>query len=195
MKQLQPQRRHPVLLTVISLVVGFTLAASYSYYTKSAASERANASITVAPGDLHRTAPLVLDPAIQGLPKRWTQPGKLLIRYTVKNESPKPLPVTVIAAKFPGQVILESGAATFETPTGRLSRLISPGRTLRLNASVELIQALPCRQPLGELRVIDANSGAVLGLTPVHLSNAVGHGTGDDTADAAHHRQQGGENE
>ena len=191
MKHMRFYQKHSFWLTGLLLILGFTFAVNYGYYTKASAGERGNASITVSPGNLHRADPLVFAPDSLGQPKQWVQPGKILARYTIKNAGKEPLPTTVLAQQFPGPVMLQAGAATFEKPTGRLSRLIAPGQTLRVNVSIDLSTVTPRQHLLGELQVIDASSGAVLGITPVHLTNSqIQQTTGGDTShDASHHRQ------
>lgn len=159
-------------LTSLLLLLGFAFAVNYGYYTKASADERGNISVAVSPGKLNQSAPLLLDRAKQGQPKQWAQPDKILARYTIKNQSRQPLPVTVLASRFTVPVTLQSGAATFEKPTGQISRLIPPGQALRVNVSLNLSNVTARPQPLGQLQAIDTPSGAILAITPVHLATA-----------------------
>ena len=177
-------------LTGILLILGFAFAINYSYYTKAAASERGNASITISSRNVPQSKPLIIDLANQGQPKNLLQPNKHLARYTIKNESKEPLPITVIAIEFAGKITLQAGAATFEKPSNQLSRVINPGQSLRVNVTMDLSNVTPQHHLIGELQIIHDKTGAFLGLTPIHLTDSeMNYG---DQSDEGHQHHQGG---
>lgn len=181
---------HAYGISAILLLLGFIFAINYSYYTKASASERGAAEIIISSANVRQSNPLVIDLAKRGQPKNLVQPNKSLARYTIKNETNEALPVTVTAAEFAGKITLQAGAATFEKPSNKLSHLINPGQSFRVNVSIDRSATLNQDPLIGELWITHDNTGELLGVTAIQVIDS--EISNIDQSNAEHQHHQGG---
>ena len=185
------QRRSQIFAALL-LILGFAFAINYSYYTKAAANERGNMSLSIFPEGLSADAkPLMIDRASLGQLKNLVQPDKYAARYTIKNESQESIPIQIKAVETAGKITFESGAATFEKPSDHLSSVIDPGQSLRVNITIDLSNISPEQHLLGKVQITDEKNDIILGTTPIHLINS-NMNTTTTQANEEHHHHEGG---
>jgi hypothetical protein len=185
------QRRSQICAGLL-LILGFAFAINYSYYTKAAASERGNISITISTEALPtEEKPFMIDRASLGHLKNLVQPDKYAARYTIKNESQESIPIQIKAVETAGKITFETGAATFEKPSDHLSSVIKPGQSLRVNIAIDLSNISPEQHLLGKVQIIDEKNDIILGTTPIHLINS-NMNTTTTQANEEHHHHEGG---
>lgn len=185
------QRRSQIFAALL-LILGFAFAINYSYYTKAAANERGNMSLSIFPEGLSADAkPLMIDRASLGQLKNLVQPDKYAARYTIKNESQESIPIQIKAVETAGKITFESGAATFEKPSDHLSSVIDPGQLLRVNITIDLSNISPEQHLLGKVQITDEKNDIILGTTPIHLINS-NMNTTTTQANEEHHHHEGG---
>jgi len=192
MKFMKNKQRHSQICAGLLLILGFAFAINYSYYTKAAASERGNMSLSIFSEALPpEEKPLMVDRASLGQLKNLVQPNKYTARYTIKNESPDALLIQIKAVETANKIIFESGAATFEKPSDHLSSVIEPGQSLRVNITIDLSNIPPEQHLIGKVQIIDQKNDILLASTPIHLMNS-NMNTTTTQANEEHHHHEGG---
>lgn len=161
--------------SVMLMILGISFAIVFGYYKNAVAKEQATASVAVNGGGAVATQSIVFDIADQGTPKKWLQPNQILIAsYLIKNEGVNPLDIKVEAVNFDKDVTLEVGSPDLQKPTDNYTGTVDSGKTLRIKVKINLADQhfSQTKQQIGVLHIVNTQTGASLGTTPVYAINS-----------------------
>jgi hypothetical protein len=156
------------------LTIGLVMGAGF--YKNTVSAERAMFQAEI-PGK--NNAPIVLDLAKQGWPKRIVQPGLVQIYnghgpMGITNTSNEELLVQIALKGFPGKVELDMPDMEYDEKTFAIKNPLMPGQLFKMEMAVEVPKQF--RNKLvgfsGEIQFINQKDKSLISSIPVHIVNS-----------------------